>query len=455
MEKIYEWIDQHQDTFVKELQDFLRQPSISAQKIGLEECADMTLQIMKKAGIQDAGLYPTNGGPDVAFGSLPGAADKTLLCYAHYDVQPPGSDDLWRFPPFGAEIDEGIIYARGATDNKSGLLAFVYAAQAFQEVNGKPPIHLKFLFEGEEEVGSPHLGDWVDRHLEMIRADAMHCLDGGNEPGTNRIQIALGNKAILYLELHCQGAEKEVHSAEAAWMINPAWRLVKALNTLVDGNGNIIIPGWYDDYDPPTDEDIDWLEKALEGYSTEDRKQALGIERLPPGKSTLDLFVERAFGATCTICGLESGYTGPGGKTAVPTHAMCKMDFRCPPYLDPLKQLEKLKSHLLQSGFDDIEVKVLTARRNPFRTPIDTDIAQAVIAAAMQVYGEVPFVQGVTAEGTIVARLPIPTVLTGFGPADANMHGPNENIPVKDFIQGIKYAAAIMDEYGRRLQTRS
>jgi acetylornithine deacetylase/succinyl-diaminopimelate desuccinylase-like protein len=379
-----------------------------------------------------------------------GAAEKTLLCYAHYDVQPPGSNDLWRFPPFGAEIDNGIIYARGATDNKSGLLAFVYAAQAFQQVTGKPPVNLKFLFEGEEEVGSPHLGDWVERHLSLVQADAMHCLDGGNEPGTNCIRIALGNKAILYLELHCHGAEKEVHSAEAAWMINPAWRLVKALNSLVDSQGSITIPGWYDDYDPPTEEDIRWLEKALEEYSTKDRKKALGIDRLPPGKSTLDLFVERAFGATCTICGLESGYTGAGGKTAVPVHAMCKLDFRCPPYLDPLKQLEKLKAYLLKNGFEDIEVNVLTARRNPFRTPIDTDIAQAVIAAAKKVYGKVPFVQGVTAEGTILAHLPMPTVLTGFGPVDANLHGPNENIPVKDFIQGIKYAASIMDEFGKR-----
>ena len=452
MNEIYAWIDEHQQEFIQELQTFLRQPSISAYKVGLGECADMTVKLMKKAGIQDADLYPTVDGPEIAFGSMGGATNKTLLCYAHYDVQPPGSDDLWKFQPFGAEIDNGIIYARGATDNKSGLLAFVYAAQAFRDVWGKPPVNLKFLFEGEEEVGSPHLGDWVEKNLDLVRADAMHCLDGGNEPGTNKIKIALGNKAILYLELHCSGAEKEVHSAEAAWIVNPAWRLVKALNTLVDPAGRITIPGWYDNYDAPSQEDIGWLEKGLEGYSVEDRKQVLGIKDLPPGKSTLDLFIERAFGATCTICGLESGYTGPGGKTAVPTHAMCKMDFRCPPYLDPLKQLEKLKTHLAAGGFEDIEVRVLTARRNPFRTPISTEIAQAVIAAAQSVYGTVPFVQGVTAEGTILEHLPMPTVLTGFGPADANLHGPNENIPVKDYINGIKYAATIMNEYAKRSQ---
>jgi acetylornithine deacetylase/succinyl-diaminopimelate desuccinylase-like protein len=452
VEKIYAWIDDHKSEFVKELQAFLRQPSISAQKIGLEECADMTLEIMRKAGISDAGLYPTRGGPQVAFGRLQGAIEQTLLCYAHYDVQPAGASELWKHPPFAAEIDDGIIYARGATDDKSGLLAFVYAAQAFLAVRGNAPISLEFLFEGEEEVGSPHLGDWVEENRDLVRADVMHCLDGGAEPGTNKTHVALGNKAILYLELHCQGAGKEIHSAEAAWVVNPAWRLVKALNTLVDDEGNILISGWYDDYDAPTREDIAWLERALEGYNLEARKRALGLEKLPPGKSTLDLFIERAFGATCSICGLEAGYTGRGGKTSVPTHAMCKMDFRCPPYLDPLKQLEKLEAHLQAKGFGDIEVKVLTARRNPFRTPVDADIAQAVISAAQIVYGEVPFVQGVTAEGTILAHIPMPTVLTGFGPADANLHGPNENMPVEYFITGIKYAATIMEEYARRVK---
>lgn len=450
MKKIFAWIDEHQDEFVKELQNFLRQPSISAQKIGLEDCAALTVSLMKKAGIRNAALYPTQGGPEIAFGQANGAVDKTLLCYAHYDVQPPGSEDLWLFPPFSAQIDNGIIYARGATDNKSGLLAFVYAAQAFLEVVGNPPVHLKFLFEGEEEVGSPHLGDWVEGNLELVRADAMHCLDGGAEPGTNKISIALGNKAILYVELHCEGAQNEIHSAESAWLVNPAWRLVKLLDSLVDASGNILIPNWFDDYEPPSQEDIQWLEKALEGYNLKARKLALGVDDMPSGKSTLDLYVERAFGATCTICGLVSGYTGPGGKTAVPTHAMCKIDFRCPPFLDPLKQLDKLQEHLIAGGFDDIKIKVLTARRNPFRTPIDTDIAQAVIAAAQEIYCKVPFVQGVTAEGTILEYLPMPTVLTGFGPVDANLHAPNENIPVKDYINGIKYAAAIMSNYGKR-----
>jgi len=451
MDDIYSWIDARQDELVEELQQLLRQPSISAQKIGLEECAAMVQQMMLDAGVSDVQVLPTPGGPAVVYGCVPGVQDdKTLLCYAHYDVQPPGSDDLWSRPPFAAEIHDGVIIARGATDNKSGLLAFVRAAQAFLEVRGQPPISLKFLFEGEEEIGSPHLSAWLDTYADLVQADAMHCLDGGADSGTGRPKVALGNKAILYAELRCQGPASEIHSAESAWVVNPAWRLVQALSTLVDGTGRVIIPGWYDDHDEPSKEDIAWLEKALADFDLDQKLDILGVSSLPPGKTPLDLLVERAFGATGTICGIEAGYTGPGGKTAVPSAAMCKLDFRCPPYLDPLKQLEKLEAHLAAGGFSDVEVHVITARRNPWRTPVNAEIAQAIIRAAESVFGQVPFVQGVTAEGTIISHIPMPTVLTGFGPMKPNLHAPDENISVAEYIRGIKYAATIMEEYGRQ-----
>lgn len=449
MQAIYTWIDDHRDEIIAELQDLVRQPSISAQDVGLDECAAMVHNLMLEAGIPDVRTLPTPGGPAVVYGQLAGTADKTLLCYAHYDVQPPGPDDLWSSPPFGADIHDGVMIGRGTTDNKSGLLAFVRAAQAFLEVRGVPPLHLKFLFEGEEEVGSPHLGAWLDKHRDLVQADAMHCLDGGADSGTGRPRVALGNKAILYVELRCQGPAREIHSAESAWVVNPAWRLVQALNTLVDAQGRILVPRWYDDHEQPTAEDVAWLEKALEDFDLDQKLSILGVDGLPPGKDVLDLFVERAFGATCTICGLVSGYTGPGGKTAVPSSATCKIDFRCPPYLDPVKQLEKLEAHLAERGFEDVVVHVITARRNPWRTPIDADIAQAIISSANQVFGSVPFVQGVTAEGTVLSRVPMPTVLTGFGPKSPNLHAPNENMPVEDYIRGIKYAATIMEEYAR------
>jgi acetylornithine deacetylase/succinyl-diaminopimelate desuccinylase-like protein len=448
MHDIYAWVDARADALVDELRDYLRVVSISAQKIGLEEGAAATVDLMRASGIGDARSIPTDGGPAVVFGTLNGAQEKTLLCYAHYDVQPPEPLNAWSSPPFAAEMHDGLIIARGATDDKSGLLAFVKAAQAFRETRGMPPISLKFLFEGEEEVGSPHLDRWVQQNAELIHADAMHCLDGGVDAGTGRPKVALGNKAILYVELRCRGAAYEIHSADAAWVTNPAWRLVRALTTLVDEQtGRILVDGWYDDYSPPTAEDIEWLERALEDFDLEQKLETLGVSALPDGKTPLELLTERCFGPTCTICGFHAGYTGPGGKTAVPPSAFCKLDFRCPPYMEPSEQLEKLQRHLAEKGFPDIEVHVITARPNPWRIPVSAEIAQAVIRAAGKTFGRVPVVHGVTAEAVIIKNLPIPTVLTGFGPMKPNLHAPNENISVEEYLRGIKYAATIMEEF--------
>lgn len=447
MDDVYAWIDAHRDALVEELRAYLRVVSISAQQIGLDEGAEATQQLMHAAGIPDVQILPTDGGPSVVFGQLAGAQAKTLLCYAHYDVQPPEPLDAWTSPPFDAAVRDGVIIARGATDNKSGLLAFVKAAEAFLQTRGQPPIGLKFLFEGEEEIGSPHLDAWVQQHAALIQADAMHCLDGGVDAGTGRPKVALGNRAILYVELRCQGAAHEIHSTDAAWLVNPAWRLVRALDSLVDDDGRILIDDWYSAWEPPSAEDIAWLERALEDFSLEQKLDALGVKQLPPGKTPHDLLIERCFGATCTICGIQSGYTGPGGKTAVPSSAMCKIDFRCPPYLEPMDQLEKLRRHLHKHGFDDIEVHLITARPNPWRIPVNAEIAQAIIRAAEQTFGRVPVVHGVTAEAVIIKNLPIPTVLTGFGPMKPNLHAPDENIAIDDYIRGIKYAATIMQEF--------
>jgi len=449
VDDVYAWVDDHREPLVAELCDYLRVVSISAQNVGLDEGAQATQQLMQAAGIDDTRILPTKGGPAVVFGQLDGAQPKTLLCYAHYDVQPPEPLEAWSSPPFDAAIHDGVIIARGATDNKSGLLAFVKAAQAFLQTRGQPPIGLKFLFEGEEEVGSPHLDTWVQQHADLIQADAMHCLDGGVDAGAGRPKVALGNRAILYVELRCQGAAHEIHSTDAAWVVNPAWRLVRALNTLVDEEGHILIDGWYDTWQPPSEEDIAWLERALEDFSLEQKLAALGAKQLPPGKTPRDLLIERCFGATCTICGIQSGYTGPGGKTAVPPSAFCKIDFRCPPFLEPMDQLDKLRNHLTDHGFDDIDVHLITARPNPWRIPVNAEIAQAIIRAAEKSFGRVPVVHGVTAEAVIIKNLPIPTVLTGFGPMQPNLHAPDENISVDEYIRGIKYAATIMDEFAR------
>jgi acetylornithine deacetylase/succinyl-diaminopimelate desuccinylase-like protein len=454
MEDIYRWIEAHRDEAVAELQELLRQPSISAQKVGLTDCAELLKRQMQAAGIADAHLEPVEGGPPIVYGTkAAGDPDaKTLLCYGHYDVQPPEPLEGWESPPFEAAIRDGVIYARGATDDKSGVLAFVRAAQAYTEVRNGPPVNLIFLFEGEEEVGSPHLEEWVLNHTELCQCDASVGLDGGVNSSTYKPEIHLGIKAILAVELRVKTHGTDFWSGRAQLMKaqSAPWRLVHCLSSIFDADGRILIDGWYDDLIPPDDEDLHYLRQELASFDREKLREQYGLTRDFPFDDDLELLKAIHYGASCNIDGLVAGYTGDGSKTIVPQEAAAKLDFRCPPNLEPADQLEKLRAHLDKSGFEDVEVIVHTARPNPYKTPVREAISQSIIHAAERVWGEVPIVMGVSTQGIIMIHVPHPAVLSGFGAPDCNLHAPNENMPIERYVQGMKYAATIFQEFADR-----
>ena len=452
MQDIYDWIDAHRDECVEELRTLLRQPSIAAQGVGLDECAALLRDMMVADGLTDTRILPVDDAPSVVFATETNAqATRTLLCYGHYDVQPAEPLDLWHSPPFAADVRDGVIYARGATDNKSGVLAFVRAAQAFRAVRGGPPVNLKFIFEGEEEVGSPHLEPWVIDHTELLACDASIGLDGGVHRTSLKPEIHLGIKAILYVELRVKTHKIDFWSGRAQLLKarSAAWRLVHCLSTLVAPDGRILVDGWYDDLLPPDEDDLRHLAQEAESFSRAELGRQLGIAEFPYDND-VDLLKAIHYGASCNICGLSAGYTGQGSKTIVPAEAVAKIDFRCPPNLEPDVQLEKLRTHLTRRGFDDIEILVHTARKNPYKTPVREAIAQAVITAADQVFGTQPLVMGVSTQGVIMIHVPHPAVLSGFGAPENNLHAPNENMPIDRYIQGIKFAATIFDQFARR-----
>lgn len=452
LKDVFTYIDSHQDEFVADFQTLLRQPSVSAQKLGLNECAALLIDLLRKDGIS-AQRIPTNGGPDIVYADIPAAnprSDQTLMCYGHYDVQPPEPLEKWISDPWGAHILDGIIYGRGATDNKGGVMAFAKAVVAYQQVLGSLPLNLKFLFEGEEEIGSPHLESWCLNHVGLAQADGMFCLDGDISGSVNSPHVELGLKAILYVELVAHGPRADVYSGDAAWVVNPAWRLVQALNTLVDDKGRVAVDGWMDAYEPPNEVDEALLQKEAARLNLAEVLHHFGTDSLPWGKSLYELMKERQFGATCTICGIKGGYLGEGLKTIVPSTASAKVDFRLPPRMVPDVQAEKLRAHLARRGFDDIEVKVVTARGTPYKIPYNENLAQAVIEAATHVFGAPPVVSGLTQEDIIKSVVDMPVIITGFGPAQSNLHAPNENMPVDHFIRGIKYAVAIIESFASR-----
>ena len=451
MQEIYDWIDANADECVRDLQRLVRQPSISAQDVGLRECAELVRSMMHDDGLP-AELHELEEGPPVVFGHLK-AKDpaRTILCYSHYDVQPPEPLDAWTHGgPWSAEVVDGVMYGRGSTDNKSGVLAFNKAAKAFLEVRGEVPVNLKFLIEGEEEIGSPNLAAWAEKNQAMLEADGMHCLDGSMETGTEVPDVSLGLKSVLFVELIARGAATDVHSLNFPLVESPVWELIWALNTILDRDRKILIEGWEEGIWELGPEDEQQLLDKAERVDLDALREEWGIERFALGRDGVDAVRARTYEPTANIQGMIAGYTGPGRKTIIPNEARVRMDFRLIPNIQPKDAIRKLKAHLEKHGFGHIEVDAFDNAEPPYKISVKEDISQAIIAAATEVYGELPVVNGVSAEGAILRHVWIPCVLTGFANPGANLHAPDENIEIDKYLKGIKYAAAIMEEFGKR-----
>ncbi len=450
MQDIFDYIDANADEYIADLQTLVRQPSISAQGIGLRECAELVLNMMHRDGL-DATLHELAGGPPVITGHITTSqSERTMLCYSHYDVQPPEPLDAWSYGgPWSAEIVDGVMYGRGTTDNKSGVLAFNKAAKAFLQVRGELPVNLKFIIEGEEEIGSVHLGPWVEENTALLEADGMHCLDGPNDATTDVPDVDLGLKSVLFAEFISRGANRDIHSLNFPLLPAPIWDLIRALNSIMDEDRRILIEGWYDGLYELLDEDYEILNDKLSRINLDEMKREWGIDEFALGRDGLDAIIARNYEPTANIAGIVGGYTGQGSKTIVPNEARAKMDFRLPPNLNPQQAMDKLQNHLKQQGFDNIEVRFEATAEPPYKISVKEPMAQAVIAAANKIFGKAPIVNGVSAEGTILKHVWIPCVLTGFANPGANLHAPDENISVEHYTRGIKYAAQIMYEFGQ------
>jgi len=451
LEAVFAHIDAHADEYIADLQAFVRQPSISAQNIGLRECATLVRDMMHRDGLP-AQFQELEEGPPVIFGELRSKQQgkKTMLCYSHYDVQPPEPIEAWSYGgPWSAEIVDGVMYGRGSTDNKSGVMAFNKAAKAFLAVRGDVPVNLKFLIEGEEEIGSPNLGPWVEKHKELLAADGMHCLDGSVDASRGVPDIDLGLKSVLFVELVARGAKTDVHSLNFPLLPSPVWDLVHALNTIMDRNRRILIEDWYEGLWQLDAADEQQLVDKAARVDLGDLKAEWGIEQFALGRDGVDAIRARTYEPTANIQGIIAGYNGPGKKTIVPSEARVRLDFRLIPNIQPKDAVRKLKAHLVKHGFGHLEVIAFDGAEPPYKISVKESMAQAVIAAATQVYGEAPIVNGVSAEGAIIRHVWIPCVLTGFANNGANLHAPDENIHIDHYLRGIKYAAAIMEEFGK------
>ncbi|HET9016044.1 MAG TPA: M20/M25/M40 family metallo-hydrolase [Thermomicrobiaceae bacterium] len=447
MEDVYRYVDAHRDAYVALAQRLCRQPSISAQGIGIAETAELVRQLLTDIGAE-ARLVPIEGGNPVVYAEL-GAGSRTLSFYNHYDVQPPEPLDLWHSDPFAAEVRDGRIWARGIADNKGNIASRIAAIDAYQHVRGHLPLRVKFIIEGEEEIGSPRLERFTHEHPDLCQADG-NIWESGSKDVDGRPVVSLGMKGICYVELRVRSTSHDLHSSLGASVPNAAWRLTWALSTLKGPDERVRIPGFYDRVVAPTEHDREIL--AALPDNEERRKGLYGIDGFVTGLGGRELQLKEYFQPTCTICGLESGYTGQGTKTVLPAAAMAKVDFRLVIEQDPNEIAALLRKHLDAQGFPDVEVELLSAE-HPARTSSDSPIVKVVVEAHRELDGKEPVVVP-TSLGTgpayvVVHQFGIPFPSSGVGHADSRAHSPNENIYVEDYVTGIKRAARIMDGFAR------
>jgi len=446
-QKLDQQINERLDYWLGQLGRLCGQPSVSTQNLGITECADLVATMLEEQGFA-AEIMPTGGHP-VVYGEGSGRADKTLLFYLHYDVQPPEPLELWDSPPFELTRRGDQLFARGVSDDKGHVIARLAALDAVQGVLGQLPCHVKFVIEGEEEIGSPHMPAFVADHQEKLAADA--CIwEFGSVDAAGAPNQSLGMRGICYVELSVETAVLDAHSGLGGSIFpNAAWRLVWALNTLKDQNEHILIPGFYDNVVGPSARDLELLSK-LPDHSTK-MKEFYGLSGFVKGLTGgLELERTAVFEPTCTICGITTGYQGPGLKTVLPAKASAKVDFRLVPDQSPDEIVAKLRAHLDEQGFSDVQVTYHGGGR-PAKVDPDDPFVQIANETAVQVYGREPVIEPIIGGSgpnyPFIHVLGVPVVSAGIGYPGGRVHAPNENIRLEDFINGIRHTAYIVARF--------
>jgi acetylornithine deacetylase/succinyl-diaminopimelate desuccinylase-like protein len=441
-------IEDSKNVLLEELKEFLRIPSVSAQASEGESfrgCAQWVLAKFEEAGAE-ARLMETDGHP-VVYAEI-GDGNGTLLSYGHYDVQPPEPLELWESDPFEPSIRDGVLFARGVADDKGDVMARIQALRLYQEEHGPLPFRLKFLIEGEEEIGSPNLAPFVRSNSELLSADA--CLwEGSMKDEAGRPMIFCGTKGLLYVELRAKGASHDLHSMYGGIAPNPAWRLVQALRTIKDENGEITLDGLDELAAPPSEEELEAIQKIPNDEAA--LKASWDVDSFDRGLTGREALKEMLFRPTANIAGIQSGYTGPGAKTIVPSEAFVKMDFRLVAGQSPGPVLDLLREHLRRRGFSDIEVVDLHGVETA-KTPIDSPVVETAVETWREV-GEneviiYPTIGGSGPTSLIATELGIPTIMTGaVANVESRIHAPNESARLDDYFESVAYFARFFERF--------
>lgn len=441
------YIDKHSRRFIDELKELCSFPSISNHgQDAVRPARDWLAARLSR--FTDRVETLDGGGMPALYAEVKGNGSRRLLLYEHYDVQPVDPVDLWDSKPFEPAERDGRIVARGVADDKADVMARIHALETLKHL-GEIPVTLRFLVEGEEEIGSRTFEKIAREHADKLHADGCLWESGTSFDDAGRPTIQFGCRGLLYVTLRVQSLAFDQHSGFASIYPSAAMYLVGALASLRDQDMNIKIEGFYDRALKPSESDRRMMSKI--DPEVEKRRQLVGFERLVRDPKPDQVIEQMLFLPTCNIAGITTGYQGPGSKTVLPAEASAKLDFRLVPDQDPDDVLRLLRKHLDDSGFEKVELLAGEGER-PARSDPGSEVGEAVIESVREMFGEPvlwPFMPATGPMHPVVADLGIPTVLpVGVGRPDNRVHAPNENIHAADYVNTVKLMCRVWERFG-------
>lgn len=426
--------------------ELLRIPSIGTlaeHTADVRRAAEFVAERLTAIGLEHVELSPTGGHPVVYGDWLHAAGAPTVLVYAHYDVQPVDPLDLWRRPPFEPVVEGDRIYARGAADDKSHVSIHLWAARAWLATAGRLPVNLRFVFEGEEESGSPNFDPWLEANRDRLSADLAVISDTGFFEG-NRPAITIGLRGLVYTQLDVSGPKLDLHSGSFGGNVqNPANALATIIAGLKHPDGTVAVPGFYDDWRPLTERERAELDRLPFDEAAFRADHGLLEVFGEPGFSPIE---RRGARPTLDVNGIWGGFEGAGSKTIIPAHAHAKISCRLVPDMDPGRTFERLRDHILAIAPPGVTVEVTLLNEGMWSlTPIDHPASQAAAACLEEVFGEAPYYLreggSVPAAASFGRILRLPVVMLGFTPPDDQAHAPNESMRLDNFEGGVRTIA--------------
>jgi acetylornithine deacetylase/succinyl-diaminopimelate desuccinylase-like protein len=454
MDAVIDFIQTHRDRYLEELKTFLAIPSVSAlpeHAADMRRCAEWTADEMRRIGLENVRLIETPGNPVVYGDWLHAAGAPTALFYGHYDVQPVDPIGLWTSPPFEPAVRDGELYARGAEDDKGQVFMHFKALEAHLKQTGRLPINAKLIVEGEEEVGSVHLDDFIRQHRQELAADLVVISDTGMID-RNVPSLCYGLRGLVYFQIDLRGTKSDLHSGSFGGAVaNPAFVLAQVLTQMKDRGGHVKIPGFYDDVRPLTEQERQEF-KRLPFNETRYKKE-LGAPRLhgETGYSTL----ERVWGRpTFEVNGLVSGFTGEGAKTVIPALAMAKVSMRLVPNQDPDTIASLFEAYVKKVTPKTVELKVTRMHGGkPWMVELTNPYVQAAGTAIEKGFGKRPLFAreggSIPVVSTFQEELGVPSLLFGIGLPDGNAHAPNEKLDLGNFYNGVIASVYLYEEIAK------